>query len=278
MSQSISTAFVKQFESEVHVAFQRMGSKLRSLVRQKSNIKGQDTTFQKVGKGTATSKTRHGLVPTMSLDHTQITVTLADYYAAEYVDKFDELKIQHDERGVVTQALAAAMGRKSDDLLITAAETTSNTVSEVGTTGLVTSSARTKIETVYEYFGNNDIPNDGQRYFAVSPGAFTDLLSQASYASSDYVQGEELPFKGGMLAKRWMSFMWFEHSGLNVTASIRNNLAFYKTALGFASGAEVQTEAVWESQRHATFIKAAMSQGACLIDTTGVYKVQAYDA
>ena len=28
MSTSISTAFIKQFESEVHMAYQRMGSKL----------------------------------------------------------------------------------------------------------------------------------------------------------------------------------------------------------------------------------------------------------
>ena len=33
MATSITTAFIKQFESEVHMAYQRMGSKLRNTVR-----------------------------------------------------------------------------------------------------------------------------------------------------------------------------------------------------------------------------------------------------
>ena len=56
MATTIDRAFVKQFEREVHEAYQRMGSKLRPTVRSKSNIQGSSTTFQKVGKGTATTK------------------------------------------------------------------------------------------------------------------------------------------------------------------------------------------------------------------------------
>jgi hypothetical protein len=52
MSVSIDQAFVKQFESEVHQAYQRMGSKLRNTIRTKNGIKGSSTTFQKVGKDT----------------------------------------------------------------------------------------------------------------------------------------------------------------------------------------------------------------------------------
>jgi len=40
MSTSIDQAFVKQFESDVHLAYQRMGSKLRNTIRTKNNIKG----------------------------------------------------------------------------------------------------------------------------------------------------------------------------------------------------------------------------------------------
>ena len=47
MSTSISTAFIKQFESEVHMAYQRMGSKLRNTVRQVNNVKGSQARFQK---------------------------------------------------------------------------------------------------------------------------------------------------------------------------------------------------------------------------------------
>ena len=51
MSTSIDLSFVKQFEREVHEAYQRQGSLLRATVRSKNNVKGASTTFQKVGKG-----------------------------------------------------------------------------------------------------------------------------------------------------------------------------------------------------------------------------------
>jgi len=47
MSVSIDNVFIKQFEAEVHLAFQQMGTKLRSTVRTKNDVKGSSTTFQK---------------------------------------------------------------------------------------------------------------------------------------------------------------------------------------------------------------------------------------
>ena len=47
MANTIDTAFIKQFESDVHLAYQRMGSKLRNTVRS-SNISGSVARFQKI--------------------------------------------------------------------------------------------------------------------------------------------------------------------------------------------------------------------------------------
>ena len=38
------------------------------------------------------------MVTPMELAHTTVDVTLSDYYAAEYIDKLDELKTNIDER------------------------------------------------------------------------------------------------------------------------------------------------------------------------------------
>ena len=43
MSTSIDQAFVKQFEREVHQAYQRQGSKLRPTVRVKNGVLGSST-------------------------------------------------------------------------------------------------------------------------------------------------------------------------------------------------------------------------------------------
>lgn len=92
MSISIDNAFVKQFEREVFEAYQRMGSKLRPTVRSKSNVKGSSTTFQKVGSGTASTKSTHGIVPTMNLSHAAVEATLTDYYAGDWIDKRSDEK------------------------------------------------------------------------------------------------------------------------------------------------------------------------------------------
>jgi Phage capsid protein len=279
MSEQISNSFVTQFEAEVHAAYQRMGSKLTNTVRRKNNVKGSTTTFQKVGKGAAGQKTRHGNVPTLSLDHTPVSVTLADYYAADYIDKLDELKIEHDERAVVAQAIAGAMGRKSDQILFEIMDTATNVTSEGGTTGLVTAASRSKIETVFEYFGNNDVPDDGERYAVIAPSAWIDLLTQTAFTSADYIPSEKLPFQGGMVAKHWLSFQFFTHSGIPVSSTtIRKNFFYHRTAVAFASGAEVKTELNYIPEKVAHLCAAYLSQGAALVDNTGIYEVQSYGA
>ena len=62
MSTTIDQAFIKQFEREVHEAYQRQGSKLRNTVRTISDVNGSSAVFQKVGKGTASTKSTHGML------------------------------------------------------------------------------------------------------------------------------------------------------------------------------------------------------------------------
>ena len=120
MSTDVTLAFTKQFEADVHQAYQQHGSKLRNTVRFKNNVKGSTTVFQKVGKGIASGKARHGLVPVMSIDHTPVECELHDYYAGDWVDALDELKMSIDERLVIANAGAYALGRKTDELIIDA--------------------------------------------------------------------------------------------------------------------------------------------------------------
>ena len=74
MATQISNAFIKQFEAEVHMAYQRMGSKLRNTIRQSNNVTGNQARFQKVGKGAASTKSRHGQVNTMEVTHSNVDV------------------------------------------------------------------------------------------------------------------------------------------------------------------------------------------------------------
>lgn len=275
MSTTVDQAFISQFESEVKLAFQRMGSKLLSMIRRKTNLRAKDTTFQLVGKGTAGQKSRHGQVPLMNLNHTNVKCTLADYYAGDFVDALDELKTNIDERNVVAQSGAAAIGRKSDELIIAVLDpATTNALIAAGGTGLT----QTKVNTAYERFGAQDVPDDGQRYFAVDPYCWTDLLSITAFSSADYVGTDDLPYKGGMTAKRWMGFLFFPFSGLSNGAggaTEARNHAWHQTCVGGASAEDLGTDITWQGKEQAHLFVYCMSQGAVLIDGTGVQAIDA---
>ena len=73
---------------------------------------------------------------------------------------------------VVAQSAAGALGRKTDELITTALDGTSNLSGNSDSDGLT----QAKIEAVFAQMGENDVPDDGDRYFIVSPDGWVDLL------------------------------------------------------------------------------------------------------
>jgi len=267
MATQISTAFIKQFEAEVHMAYQRMGSKLRNTVRQSNNVVGNQARFQKVGKGAASTKSRHGQVNTMEVAHSTVDVTLADFYAADYVDTLDELKTNIDERQVLATSAAAALGRKMDQLIIDVLDGGSNSANIAhGSAGLTLAKALT----VYETFGEADVPDDGQRYFVVSPAGWADLLQLDQFSRAEYVGEADLPFAGGMTAKKWLGFTFFTHSGLTLASADRDCHAYHASALGLATGSDVRTEINYVPEKVSNLITSYFSAGAVEIDGDGM--------
>lgn len=268
MSVDIDSSFVKQFESEVHLAYQRMGSKLRGTLRTVVGVVGESTTFQKIGKGTAGTKNRHGDVPLMSLSHTPVECTLSDHYAADYIDQLDELKIKHDERRVVAESGAAALGRKTDSLITTAMDATTNS-HNVGTA--TTWSAVASPLQYMEWFGEDDVPlNDGNAYHVVCFQAWADLMALQQFSSQDYVGDNMRPFLGAP-AKMWAGFIWYPFSGLpkDGTGDYKQ-FAYHRDAVGHAIGMDVSADFWWDGRKQANQVTYKMSQGSILIDATGV--------
>jgi len=270
MSTSIDQAFIKQFEREVHEAYQRQGSKLRGTVRTINDVNGATATFPKVGKGAASTKSTHGMVPVMNLDHTAVECTLEDYYAGDWIDRLDELKINIDERQVIAAAGANALGRKTDELIINAMATVSagQKIAD-GNVGMNLSKALT----AFEMMGASDVPDDGERFAVVGVKQFSELLQISEFASADFVGADDLPFRATQ-AKRWLGMTVLMHSGLPKDVNdIRSCFFYHRTAIGHASGSDVQTDITWHGDRAAHFVNNMMSQSAALIDEVGIIEV-----
>ena len=202
----------------MHLAFQRQGSRLRPTVRNKTGVKGAITNFQRVGKGQASIKGRHGKVPVMGLEYADpIQCVLQDWYAGEWIDRLDELKTNGEERQVVANSAAYALGRKSDDLIIAALAKAQAAGSAIAQ-GSFNTAAVLKL---FETLGRADVPDDGERYAVVGWKQWSALLGLEEFASADYIGEDDLPWRD-FQARRWLGTLWMPHSGLPLEGNARS--------------------------------------------------------
>ncbi len=272
-STAIDASFIKHFEAEVHNAYQQQGSKLQGTVRSKSGVKGASTTFQVLGKSVAATKTRNAQIATTGVTHTPVECTLTDYYSGQWVDALDEMKVGQDERRALALSGAYALGRKTDDLIIAALNTATQSV-----TTAASNLTKDLILKAFTMLNTADVPDDGERYAVVSPQAWNQLLNIEEFSSANYV-GDAYPFLNGSETRKWMGIVWIMHTGLPVNSGKTGHTCFiyHKTAIGHASGQDIKTDITWHGDYAAHFVNNMMSQGACLIDNKGVVKMEILD-
>jgi len=280
MSTSITVAFVKSYTDDVKDAFQRQGSLLLNTVRYEPNVVGSTHTFYRIGKGTATTKARHGKITPMNQTHNALEATLVDFYAGDWVDKLDENKISINERQALARGGAFALGRKIDEQIITALDSTT----EATVSWTVTSEAavRNALIEMAEALWANDVPNDGMAFGLLTPRSWSRAMTVEEFSDSDYIGMENLPFRDGpatnVRMKSWNGINWMMHTGLPGTGtSSADNFVFHQTAVGYASGQEISADITWHGDHAAHFVNHMMSGGCVLIEDAGVIRGTAND-
>jgi len=240
----------------------------------KDRLNGQSVYFQKVGKGTAAQKSRHGSVPVMNQNHTPVECPVADFYAGDWIDRLDELKLNIDERMVVANGGAWALGRKVDDQINLAVRTGLPTAQKIaiGSAGMT----KGKALLATEILNNGDVPDDGQRFAYIGNHQWNELLNLQEFSNSLYV-GNEYPWLGGLEIRRWLGVVWVRHSGLDLVGTSRFCTMWHKTAVGYARGQEVTTDITWHGDRAAHFVNSMMSGGAVRIEDTGCVEIACDD-
>jgi hypothetical protein len=282
LSTTIDQAFVVQYEKDVHHIFQLEGGMLRPSVRMKTNVNGSSTTFQKIAKGVATTKARHGTITPMNQTHTAISCSLSDFYAGDWVDKLDEAKINIDERMAIAKGGAWALGRKVDNQIITVLDTTTESTITITVTSKAAILA--SLLELCEALDDNDVPNDGGRYGLLTPRAWSQAMTVQEFNRASYVGANGMSFtEGAPLSQKWKAWngvLWKVHTDLpGKGTSTAKVFAYHKNAVGYATGAHagnaaeneaVSADITWHGDRASHFVNHMMSGGACLIDTTGV--------
>lgn len=287
MAPSIDVAFVEEYNSDVHLKFQQLGSRLMNTTR-KGTVMAKSVYFQVFGSLTAQQKTRNAQHTFIDPEHTKVKADMADWYVPTLVDDLDLLKLNIDEKNSHALAHVGALGRKADEILLTTME------SGAHATNLGDAAGAWDYDTfmsVITQFQVDEVPDDGQRFCAMHPYAWSQALKVPEFANADYIGADMLPFKGGMTAKFWMGVLWMPLSnifhdaaahaggdggvsgGLTTVANEAVNIAWHRSCVGHGVNKEIDTIWDWENTYSAWSAVSSMSMGAAIIEDKGVHLV-----
>lgn len=269
MANTIDQSFITQYDSDVHMAYQQFGSKLRNTVRLKSLNPGQIASFPLLGKGTATDKARNGDVVPMNPVHSNKTVTSTDKYAPEYLDSLDDIKNNIDDRMLYARTGAGALGREVDSRLFTVMNAVTTLTIDAGGVGLTKNKLLQAISKLNSY----DVPDDGDRWGVLGAQAWEEFINITQVSSRDYVNN--LNWTQGTQVINWRGIKWFYHSACPLSTTTRSCFLYHRTALGLAENKQITTMIDWVPQKAAWLIDSMMSCGAVVIDEYGIVKIAA---
>lgn len=270
MANTISTAFIKQYDVDTHLAYQQEGSKFRNRVRLKEGVNASTVDFRKIGKGTATQKPQNGDIVAMNPAHSVVTATLEEWYAPEYVDKFDEQKLGpgSDERNVLVKTGVNALGRKVDSLIVTKMLTSSNTISGYNTGVLTLDGILAAIEA---FLGVDAFSQEGQIAMALGTKQWLKFLALPEVKNGDYNTDKgAFSSRSPGASRLFMGIDFFHYSALPTASSVTTNILFDKRAVGWAEGSNISTEMNYIPEKVSTLVNSMFSGGAALIDVEGV--------
>lgn len=277
MSIALSNAFVTLFDAEVKQAYQGKAM-LVGAVRQRRGVEGSTVKFPKVGRGVATPRIGQTDVTPLNVGFSNVTLNLEDWIAAEYSDIFSQQKVNFDERSELVQVLGNAIGRRQDQLILSALANSGTSLTignDVG--GTDTNMNVAKLRQAKGLMDKNNVPPT-DRNIVIHANGLQSLLAETAVTSSDFntvkalVNGELNTFLGfqfHVLGDR-------TEGGLAIDGSLdRTCFAFHKDAIGYGEGIAPKTEINYVPEKTSFLVASMFSAGATTIDAEGIVSIVA---
>lgn len=281
---TVTQAFVQMWSDDVTHLAQQKASKLQGSVRTVRGVVGNTYKFHTLGKGGyIKNKVRNADIRPMSdsasfsaptdgdsytgstADHAVVSATMNSFVTGEYIEDIDQLRTNIDYRQSYQGAIAAALNRAYDSELIAVmdAATPGSTISATG--GLT----KANLVATAEALNDNDVPM-GSRFLVISPAALTDMLSDTTLVSSDYVATQGL--QSGFIPNV-MGFNVIVSNLLTATAGVRACYAYDTNSIGCAIGKDISSRFDYVPQKVAHLVTAEFTQGCAVIDPSGLVQI-----
>lgn len=264
MSASITNAFISQYTNEVKQLFQQKGSKLMDKARVHRNVVGSTYDFHTLAAVEANTKSRSADVTGLDPTSAKVTATMADYFAPIYIDKLDELKTNANLRMEYATASTNAIGRKCDDIMITALAAGSIVAPTVA--GGLTYAKLLEALTLL----NAAEVDPEKRVLVVGAKQMSDALGLDQLTSQDYVQVSNIMNAGVGSA---LGFAWVMSTRLPLAVANRTCFAYNMDSLGLAIGQDITTEINYIPEKVSFLTNSFVSLGSVIVDTAGVVEI-----
>jgi len=283
MSKELSSVAQKEFDSKVKLAFQGK-YKLDGTCEYRGGVTGNSYDFRLMGKGMGHKRGAPSSdVQPMDVGHSKPTATMSDWEFPEYTDIFNDAEVNFDEMSKLSEVIAAAGGRRKDQLQIDAmAAGTFNATLTAGegllvdtdVGGVGTGLSVAKLRAIKKMFVQREA--DETIYIAIDGEGLDDLLAATEVTSTDYnavkalVQGDVDTFLG----MKFITFGVRAEGGLNLTGSIQDGYAWTASSIGVAVGIDLAVAADWVPSKSSWLSNANLKMGSVIIDNEGVCKFQ----
>lgn len=244
--------FPTQYANRAMHIYQNQGNRLRPMVTMATRIQGAEkAVFWLAGKTVATKKTRNQRNTPGNAARKKFEVDLETWVAFDTVEEYDIDRMTVDEREIVYQSGAMALGRATDievyDTMATAHTTVDGSL-DFSSGAFSAANALTLCEALQD----DKIPWDGNVYCGLPAKQWNQLIANKVVNSADHVK--DLPFTQATDTRDWNGVKWFlqvEEDDQDLypvaVADTRDMFIWHKSSLGWGNHTDLRVIPQWDN-------------------------------
>ncbi|MCG8273119.1 phage capsid protein [Aquamicrobium sp. NLF2-7] len=252
MTVNAPTWFPTQYANRAMHIYQNKGNRLRPMVTQATRIEGAEkAVFWLAGKSKAVKKTRNQRNVPSNAERKKFEVPLATWTAFDTVEEYDLDRMTVDEKEIVYQSGAMALGRATD-IEIYDVMKAAKPAADAGLDFSAGAFSAANALTLCAALQNDKVPWDGQVFCGLPSLQWNQFLANKVVNSADQVK--DLPFTKATDTRFWNGVNWFlqveedPEDFYRVPAANKQDLMiWHKSALGWGNHTDLRVIPQWDN-------------------------------
>jgi len=264
-----------EFDWMVKAEYQSEGMLLNTCVQRRNDVVGSSYQFRKVGQVIAQPHVYGQYGNTQDPGYVPETAILVPYSVKVEHDIMQDQLVDFDINSTNAKVVGYALGRRSDQIIINAWNSTTTTPLPANGTNFTYDKCRA----IVQWFNEKAIPLR-ERFMIINGSALAELMDDIHFVNKLYTLNDFLDIGK---AQAFIGFGLIVipdmiEGGLpyNVGTSTATCFAVHSQAAGFAVGVNFQTRTTYENLITSWLTTALFSGGAVVVDHLGVLPVLCY--